>query len=407
VVTRGPEAGAHTATRRVGRILVASLLGVAAAAGARAASARPPLAEPPPLPWRASTRSPEPARPRPDSAALVAACGRHDAALTQVASRVALRQERGEGLVAPDELAFLLRSAGEPHVWPRAFSVDGPGLGDDDVAARLARWSSALPVQGERRCGVAEWRRRDGTRLVAAVAVDAIADLDPLPTIARTGRWLTLTGQALVPAREAKVVLLGPTGAPRSAVASIDERGRIRSSFVVDRTGRWLVQVLLTTPSGPRPALEAYVFAGGPPPSRFTASFAPGEGAADGARDDVAAMRRMMDAARATEGLAPLAPDPTLDRLAREHVARMIRSNTLGHDVGGGDPARRMRDAGLRARAAGENVAVAATVARAHRALWNSPSHRGNLLDGRFRRAGVHVGRGDDGRAWAAILFAD
>lgn len=320
---------------------------------------------------------------------------------------MALRQARGEGLAPPDELSFLLRSAGEPHVWPRAFSVDGADLGDDDVVARLARWAGAIPAQGERRCGVAEWRRRDGRRLVAAVAVDAIADLDPLPTLVRTGQWLTLTGRALVPAREAKVVLLGPRGAPRSAVATVDDRGAIRSSFVVDRTGRWLVQVLLTTASGPRPVLEAMVHAGEAPPARFTTAFAPGEDAASGVPDDVTAMRRMMDAARATEGLAPLAQDDVLDRLAREHAARMVQSNTLGHDVGGGDPASRMRDAGLRARAAGENVAVAATVARAHRALWNSPSHRGNLLDGRFRRAGVAVSRGDDGRAWAAILFAD
>lgn len=370
------------------------------------AASGPPLAEPPPLPWRASTRSPEGGRPRADAEALVAACGLYDAAVAGAASRVALRQARGEGLTAPDELAFLLRANGEPHVWPRAFSVEGEALTDDDVAARIGRWAAAMPAQGERRCGVAQWWRRDGRRLVAAVSVDAIADLDPLPTLVRTGQWLTLTGRALVPASEAKLVLLGPRGAPRSAVATVGADGSIRASFVVDRTGPWLVQVLLTTARGPRPALEAHVFAGESPPSRFAPAPAPGE-EAPASSDDVATMRRMMDAARATEGLAPLATDPTLGQLAREHVARMVAAKTLGHDVGGGDPATRMRDAGLRARAAGENVAVAATVARAHRALWNSPSHRGNLLDGRFRRAGVAVEKSGDGRAWVAILFAD
>ncbi len=391
--------------RRLARLLAATLL--AHWLASTPAAAAPPLPEPPPLPWRATTRSPEPGRPRDATAALVAACGRHDTAVAQAASRVALRQARGEGLMPPDELAFLLRTTGEPHVWPRAFSVEGEDLEDQVVAERITRWASAMPAQGERRCGVAEWKRRDGRRLVAAVAVDAIADLDPLPTLARTGQWLTLTGRALVPATEAKVVLLGPRGAPRSAVATVDGKGNIRSSFVVDRTGRWLVQVLLTTPRGPRPALEAYVFAGEAPPARFTTSYAPGEAAADGAADDLTALRRMMDAARATEGLPSLALDPTLERLAREHVARMVAEKTLGHDVGSGDPAERMRAAGLRARAAGENVAVAATVARAHRALWNSPSHRGNLLDGRFGRAGAAVARSDDGRAWVAILFAD
>ncbi len=386
---------------------LALLLGTASLCASPRADAAPPLPEPAPLPWRASSRSPDLATPRPEAAPLLAACGKHDRALTQVASRVALGQARGDGLVAPDELAFLLRVAGTPHVWPRAFSVEGSDLTDADLAQRLSRWAGAVPTQGERRCGVARWRRADGRHLVAAVAVDAIADLDPLPTLARTGQWLTLTGRALVPSTEAKLVLLGPRGAPRSAVATVDPSGRIRSSFTVDRTGRWLVQLLLTTPSGPRPALEAYVFAGELPPSRFAPATAPGEEAAAGAPDDVAAMRRMMDAARVGEGVSTLAPDLVLDRLAREHVDRMIANKTLGHDVGGGDPATRMREAGLRARAAGENVAVAATLARAHRALWSSPSHRGNMLDGRFKRAGVGVGKGDDGRVWVAILFAE
>lgn len=401
VAVRGARA------RRAARWAGAILVGLAFASAASDVTAAPPLAEEAPLPWRAFARSPDAGPARAEAAGLMASCGTHDRALSQVASRVALDQARGEGLIAPDELAFLLRVAGVPHVWPRAFSVEGVGLGDEDLTQRLSRWAAAVPSQGERRCGLAQWQRRDGRRLVAAVAVDAIADLDPLPTLVRTGQWLTLTGRALVPATEAKLVLLGPRGAPRSAVASVDGSGRIRASFNVDRSGRWLVQLLLTTPNGPRPALEAYVFAGDLPPSRFAPAAAPGEEAAKGAADPVVAMRRMMDAARVGEGLSTLEPDAVLDRLAREHVTRMIANKTLGHDVGGGDPATRMREAGLRARAAGENVAVAATLVRAHRALWSSPSHRGNLLDGRFRRAGVGVGEGDDGRVWVAALFAE
>lgn len=370
------------------------------------ASAAPPLAVDAPLPWRATTSSPARAAPRADTAPLLSACGDHDATLAQVASRVALGQARGEGLAAPEELAFLMRASGQPHVWPRAFSVEG-ALEEADLLDRLARWSKAAPPSGRKRCGIAQWRKTDGTRLVAAIAVDAIADLDPLPTLVRAGQWVTATGTMLVPTQEAKVVLLGPRGAPRAAVATVDANGRFRSSFSLDKPGRWLVQVLATTATGPRPALEAYVFASEPPPARFTAQPAPGEDAEKGPGDATAAMRRMMDAARATEGLPGLAPDAVLDKLAREHVERMIAAKTLGHDVGGGDPAARMRGAGFRSQVAGENVAVAATLPRAHRALWSSPSHRGNMLDGRFRRAGTAVAKSDDGRSWVAVLFAD
>jgi len=401
-MTRGH--GAHPA--RATRWIIATCIAAGRCAGSAPANAAPPLGADAPLPWRATTSSPSPGQPRTDSSALFATCGAYDATLTQVASRIALRQVRGEGLAPPEELSFLMRASGQPHVWPRAFSVEG-GLDDDDLALRLTRWSKAVTSQGERRCGLAQWHKADGTRLVAAVAVDAIADLDPLPTLVRPGQWLTATGRMLVPVHEAKVVLLGPRGLPRAAVATVDDRGRFRSTFSLDKPGKWLVQVLATTATGPRPVLEAYVFAADAPPTRFIAQPAPGEDAERGPGDATSAMRRMMDAARATEGLSPLAPDATLDQLAREHAARMVAAKTLGHDVGGGDPGARMRDAGLRAQAAGENVAVAATVARAHRALWSSPSHRGNLLDGRFKRAGVAVTTGDDGRAWVAVLFAD
>jgi len=387
------------------------LVGVTCVAAAIAnvpsrASAAPPLTVDPPLPWRASTSSPSIGRARSDAGPLLAACGEHDATLVQVASRVALAQARGEGLAPAEELAFLMRASGQPHVWPRAFSVDG-ALEDADLVERLGRWAKAVPAQGKRRCGVAQWRRTDGTRLVAAIAVDVIANLDPLPTLVRSGQWVTATGTMLVPTHEAKVVLLGPRGAPRAAVATVDASGHFRSSFSLDKPGKWLVQVLATTSTGPRPALEAYVFAGEAPPTRFTAQPAPGEEAEKGPGDATAAMRRMMDAARATEGLPPLTPDKTLDRLAREHAERMIAAKTLGHDVGGGDPATRIRDAGFRSAIAGENVSVAATVTSAHRALWSSPSHRGNLLDGRFKRAGTAVLKSDDGRSWVAVLFTD
>jgi uncharacterized protein YkwD len=53
----------------------------------------------------------------------------------------------------------------------------------------------------------------------------------------------------------------------------------------------------------------------------------------------------------------------------------------------------------------GENVAHALTLERAHRVLWASPSHRGNLLDRRFRDLGVGVARDSDGSVWVCQLF--
>ncbi len=81
----------------------------------------------------------------------------------------------------------------------------------------------------------------------------ALADLSPLPTTARVGQWLTLDGTMLVPATGAKVVLLGPRGAPKAVTASLSG-DRVHSSFAVDQPGGFLVQVLATVSTGPRPA---------------------------------------------------------------------------------------------------------------------------------------------------------
>jgi hypothetical protein len=62
--------------------------------------------------------------------------------------------------------------------------------------------------------------------------------------------------------------------------------------------------------------------------------------------------------------------------------------------------------AGIKAHVAGENVATAGTLENAHRALWASPSHRGNLLFDRFTKVGVAVIRAADGMVWVTEMFS-
>ncbi|MCC6557954.1 MAG: CAP domain-containing protein, partial [Polyangiaceae bacterium] len=222
---------------------------------------------------------------------------------------------------------------------------------------------------------------------------------------ARVGRWLKLEGTMLVPASDVKVVRLGPRGAPRTVLASLSQ-GKVRSTFAVDQPGAWLVQVLATVSTGPRPVLEAIVHAGAPPPAAFVRAAAPGQDAGKGAQDDADAIFRMMNAARASEGLPALARDPALDAIARAHSGAMIKAKTVGHDVGDGDPASRLGEAGYAAKIAGENVASADSPESAHRAIWASPSHRGNLLMREYRRAGAAAVRDASGRVWVTELFA-
>jgi uncharacterized protein YkwD len=52
-------------------------------------------------------------------------------------------------------------------------------------------------------------------------------------------------------------------------------------------------------------------------------------------------------------------------------------------------------------------VAHARSIARAHRVLWASPSHRGNLLDPSFSKFGIGVARDSDGSVWVCELFSN
>jgi uncharacterized protein YkwD len=166
------------------------------------------------------------------------------------------------------------------------------------------------------------------------------------------------------------------------------------------------VQVLASTSEGPRPVLEATVYADVEPPSR-----APDDALLSSVETRVAvgdpaeALAQAVTGARADAGEPPLLRDPRLDALARAHAVRMRDAHDVAHDAGDGDPEERVRQAGIAAAATGENVAHGPTVARLHASLWSSPSHRANILQRRFDRMGVAAIRDDRGDLWAVELF--
>ena len=350
--------------------------------------------------------------PRPGPAAssidepLRAICGKPDTTLAHLAGKNAEHQLSTGKPLESDALAFHLRTVGAPYMWPRAWSIKGSALDGGDLASRVTAWTDRNKVLGERRCGVAR-RSHDGVTIVSAISIDALADLDPLPVTTRVGQWLNLRGTLLVPASSVHVVLLGPRGAPKKVLASLDG-DRIRSTFSVDQPGAWLVQVLADTVSaGPRPVLQTIVHAGSKPPSHFVRAPAPGEEVRSQHSDDDQALAAMMNAARQEEGIPQLKRDAALDRVALAHSQAMQRRRLVAHDVGNGSPLDRIHGASIQVQLAGENVASAGTLVKAHRAIWSSPSHRGNLLDRRFKRMGVAVVRDADGRVWATQMLSN
>lgn len=133
-------------------------------------------------------------------------------------------------------------------------------------------------------------------------------------------------------------------------------------------------------------------------------------------------MLELANARRLEAGAQPLAWSPELGQASSVYVRRISETGRFAHvDDLGQTPSQRMRVAGFRFRGywvAGENLAwksasapdgLSADVGKLDVALFNSPSHRRNILDPRYRLGGVGLARGalkDEPAVIAAMNFA-
>ncbi|MEX0308886.1 MAG: CAP domain-containing protein, partial [Tateyamaria sp.] len=122
--------------------------------------------------------------------------------------------------------------------------------------------------------------------------------------------------------------------------------------------------------------------------------------------------RQMLDlinAERASVGVAPLALELRLNDASEDHSVWMDQSLTFSHTgTGGSDPGDRMRASGFEFEGQwtwGENIAyqsergapgIADDVVDLHTALMNSPGHRANILNPNFDLIGIGIEVGDN-----------
>ncbi|MBI4493605.1 MAG: CvpA family protein [Chloroflexi bacterium] len=103
-------------------------------------------------------------------------------------------------------------------------------------------------------------------------------------------------------------------------------------------------------------------------------------------------MLALVNQERRKAGLPPLAMDPELRQLARQHSAEMFEDGYFAHQgQDGGTAADRARVARVPARLIGENIALAPNLEAAHRGLMESEGHRANILSPSYRRVGIGV----------------
>ena len=105
-----------------------------------------------------------------------------------------------------------------------------------------------------------------------------------------------------------------------------------------------------------------------------------------------ARMLEMVNKERVNRGLKPVAADPEMTAVARAHSKDMFARGYFSHYTPEGrDPFDRMKNAGVKFMAAGENLALGQTLTICHQGLMNSPGHRANILRPNYGRLGIGI----------------
>lgn len=115
---------------------------------------------------------------------------------------------------------------------------------------------------------------------------------------------------------------------------------------------------------------------------------------------------------RHQHGLKPLKPNLALAQVARRHAIDMMKRSYFAHETPEGiNPFTRMKKAGIKYTAAGENLykglndPIDEDVIIAEQFLMASPGHRRNILDSDFTEVGIGIVRNEDGWMYLVQCF--
>lgn len=255
------------------------------------------------------------------------------------------------------------------------------------VAAAVDRWTPALGVWTLPLAFVGSW-------IVARLLLGAIAArvVGPVPQRAHAhamNRWAGLLpglGNGLINATLATMVLLSVPLLDGLSAAARDSRIASRLAAPAE----WLEASLapIFDPAAQRTLAKLTVR-----PSSTESIDLPFRTRNARPRPDLETrMLELVNDERTRHGLRPLQADAEMTEVARSHSRDMFARGYFSHvSPEGHDPFDRVRSAGVRFLTAGENLALAQTLATAHQGLMNSPGHRANILRPTFGRVGIGV----------------
>ncbi len=114
----------------------------------------------------------------------------------------------------------------------------------------------------------------------------------------------------------------------------------------------------------------------------------------------------LTNAERKAANLPPLKMNPKLMTAAREHAANMAKQEKSSHTLDGKEPADRVKAAGYRFRATGENIAWNQESPKEVLGDWmKSQGHRENILKKEYTEIGVAVAKSVKGEPYWVQVF--
>jgi uncharacterized protein YkwD len=294
-----------------------------------------------------------------------------------------------------EHLRFAMRALGGIDYGLQPLVIDTDDRGRQSLAAFVLangdRWTHCgLGIAGTGEDRLAVW-----------IGVERTIELGPVPVRPPVGVELEVVGRTLA----GRPVPIEPyLGLPDGTVQRLNQTGgwsgvndgRFEIGLPLTTAGRYEFELLADTGRGPETTVLLPLYVGvEPEPGPVITLDAP-PGTDSGSASETLA--ELIERERSRLDLAELARDPRLDRIAEAHSRDMVSRGFFGHRSPDGKVlADRLRFVGLTPRASAENIARSRSVARVHRNLMASPSHRINIVDPRFTHLGIGVARdGDD-----------
>jgi len=209
---------------------------------------------------------------------------------------------------------------------------------------------------------------------------------ETIPRDYEVGQRVTLRGRLGSRYKLAHVYLTKPDG-------TVEERPvagtTIDADFPLATLGYYRLEVMGDGPTGPVIVANMPLYVGVSEPTIR-------DNAGTVVDPDVAERRmfELLNDARKAAGVAPLAPDAELRRIASGHTEDMIDHDFFGHvSPSHGTPQDRATQSGILVSQFGENIASASTPEQAHTGLMESPGHRANMLSPNFTHVGIAAGK--------------